>query len=72
MQFYILFYNKLQNFETDLIKALFEQVEQLERQVKELRDQLFLPIVHIRNKQNNKAKFNTDWVIEEFTDGAGI
>lgn len=65
-------HNKLPDVEAEVIRALFEQVKALEKQVEQLQAETSSSPTQDSNGQTNSAKSNTDWVIEEFLDGAGI
>ncbi|MDM9382673.1 serine O-acetyltransferase [Chlorogloeopsis sp. ULAP01] len=66
----ILAHNQLRDVEAEAIRALFERVKELEKQMEQLETNL-----HLSNTDvcvGNEVKFDSDLVIEEFLDGAGI
>jgi serine O-acetyltransferase len=63
-------HGKLRDVEAEAIRALFERVKALEKQVQELETQSSLPALHLASEEFESC--NTDWVIAEFLDGAGI
>ena len=64
-------HNKLRDVEAEVIRALFERVKGLEKQVHQL-EQSSLSGLQVDYEQTNNGKFKTDLVIEEFLDGSGI
>jgi serine O-acetyltransferase len=71
----VLGHNKLRDVEAEVIRALFERVKNLEKQLEQLQNQptLVLPVEvdsEIEIFHNSKTKSNS--VIEDFLDGAGI
>lgn len=68
----VLAHNKLRDVEAEVIRALFERVKALEKQVQELEVQPSVHALQISDSQTNNGKSNSDLVISEFLDGAGI
>ncbi|ARV57866.1 serine O-acetyltransferase [Nostocales cyanobacterium HT-58-2] len=80
----VLAHNKLPDVEAEVIRALFERVKALEKQLEELKAHssnkqvqelevyLSLHAMEGGNTQTDNGKSNSDLVIEEFLDGAGI
>ncbi len=64
-------HNKLRDVEAEVIRALFERVKALEKQVEEL-GQSSLSGLQVDNGQTNNSKSKSNLVIDEFLDGAGI
>lgn len=81
---FLLAHNKLRDVEAEVIRALFERVKTLEKQIQELEAQLSdkqveelgmhssLYAMEVGDVQTDNGKCNSDLVIEEFLDGAGI
>jgi serine O-acetyltransferase len=68
-------HNKIRDVEAEVIRALFERVKTLEKQLEKLQNQptLILPTeVDSEIKILYTSKTNSDSVIEDFLDGAGI
>jgi serine O-acetyltransferase len=65
-------HNTLRDVEAEVIRALFERVKALEKQIEHLEEPSSLPRLQVSNGQANNGKSNTDLIIEEFLDGAGI
>jgi serine O-acetyltransferase len=63
-------HGKVRDVEAEAIRALFERVKALEKQVQELETQSGSPGSHLDSEEVKTC--NTDWVIAEFLDGAGI
>ncbi|KAB8331424.1 serine O-acetyltransferase [Scytonema tolypothrichoides VB-61278] len=68
----VLAHNKLRDVEAEVIRALFERVKALEKQVQELEVQPSVHALQVNDSQTNNGKSNSDLVISEFLDGAGI
>ncbi|MBW4595341.1 MAG: serine O-acetyltransferase [Brasilonema angustatum HA4187-MV1] len=68
----VLAHNKLRDVEAEVIRALFERVKALEKQVQELQAQSSVHAFQVSDSQTNNGKSNSDLVISEFLDGAGI
>ncbi|WP_026082793.1 serine O-acetyltransferase [Mastigocladopsis repens] len=68
----VLAHNKLRDVEAEVIRALFERVKALEQQIDQLEAQPSLHAIQDSNIQMDNGKCNSDLVIEEFLDGAGI
>ncbi|MBP5973061.1 serine O-acetyltransferase [Brasilonema sp. CT11] len=68
----VLAHNKLRDVEAEVIRALFERVKALEKQVQELQVQPSVHVFQVSDSQTNNGKSNSDLVISEFLDGAGI
>lgn len=64
--------NKLRDVEAEVIRVLFERVKALEQQVKQLEAQSSSHVTQASSTYANNGKFDSDLVIEEFLDGAGI
>ncbi|MDZ8055434.1 MAG: serine O-acetyltransferase [Aulosira sp. ZfuVER01] len=69
----VLEHGKVRDVEAEVIRALFERVKNLEHQV----EQLDVNNIHLSHNQANnehidETKAESDLVIEEFLDGAGI
>lgn len=65
-------HNTLRDVEAEVIRALFERVKALEKQIEQFDKPSSLPELQVSNGQTNNGKSNTDLMIEEFLDGAGI
>lgn len=65
-------HNNLRDIEAEVIRALFERVKELEQQIEQLQAQSNLPVTHRSNGKTDNSKLNTDGMIEDFLDGAGI
>ncbi len=63
----ILAHNQLRDVEAEAIRALFERVKELEKQLKKLEN-----LYPSQTDANNAIQSHSDGVIEEFLDGAGI
>ncbi|MBD2446039.1 serine O-acetyltransferase [Nostoc sp. FACHB-152] len=71
----VLGHNKIRDVEAEVIQALFERVKTLEKQLEQLQTQptLILPTgVDSEIEILHNSKTNSDSVIEDFLDGAGI
>lgn len=68
----VLAHDKLRDVEAEVIRALFERVKALEKQMEELDTDSILTATEVGDEQTDDDKNNTDSVIEEFLDGAGI
>lgn len=68
----VLAHNKLRDVEAEVIRALFERVKALEKQVQELQAQSSVHALQVSDLQMNNGKSSSDLVISEFLDGAGI
>ena len=64
-------HNKLRDVEAEVIRALFERVKAVEKQVEQL-EQSSLSGLQVDNAQTNNSKSKSNLVIAEFLDGAGI
>jgi serine O-acetyltransferase len=69
----VLDHDKVRDVEAEVIRALFERVKALEKQFEELQDQSSLSPTELGDEltDNPKSK-NSDGMIEDFLDGAGI
>jgi serine O-acetyltransferase len=65
-------HNKLRDVEAEVIRALFERVKILEKQIEQLEEPSSLSVPQLSNGQVHNGKSKTDLMIEEFLDGAGI
>ncbi|PHK32410.1 serine acetyltransferase, partial [Nostoc linckia z18] len=64
---------KVRDVEAEVIRALFERVKALEKHLEELENESSLFPTELGNKPTNKPKCNnSDGMIEDFLDGAGI
>ncbi|WP_442938097.1 serine O-acetyltransferase [Nostoc sp.] len=69
----VLDHDKVRDVEAEVIRALFERVKSLEKQFDQLSDQSSLTPTELDDKSINKPKSkNSDGMIEDFLDGAGI
>jgi serine O-acetyltransferase len=66
----VLAHNQLRDVEAEAIRALFERVKELEKQMEQLEINLHLSTTDVG--VGNEIKSDSDLVIEEFLDGAGI
>jgi len=69
----VLDHDKVRDVEAEVIRALFERVKALEKQFEQLEDQSSLSPTELGDEptDNPKSK-NSDGIIEDFLDGAGI
>ncbi|MHC5832378.1 MAG: serine O-acetyltransferase, partial [Nostoc sp.] len=69
----VLDHDKVRDVEAEVIRALFERVKALEKQFEQLSDQSSLSTTELGDEptDNPKSK-NSDGMIEDFLDGAGI
>jgi serine O-acetyltransferase len=65
-------HNNLRDVEAEVIRALFERVKELEKQVVQLQGQFNAPPVPVVSEKTDSEKCYSDGVIEDFLDGAGI
>jgi len=66
-------HNQVRDVEAEVIRALFERVKALEKQLGELEDRSSLFPNELGDEQTDKPKCNnSDGMIEDFLDGAGI
>ncbi|WP_445637635.1 serine O-acetyltransferase [Nostoc sp. DSM 114161] len=66
-------HDKVRDVEAEVIRALFERVKALEKQLDELEDRPSLLPNELGDEQIDKPKCNnSDGMIEDFLDGAGI
>ncbi|MFH7026281.1 MAG: serine O-acetyltransferase [Heteroscytonema crispum UTEX LB 1556] len=65
----VLAQEKVRDVEAEVIRALFERVKSLEKQVQQLTPS---PTIKVDEKQSDRATNNSDLVIEDFLDGSGI
>ncbi|QSJ19267.1 serine O-acetyltransferase [Nostoc sp. UHCC 0702] len=69
----VLAHDKVRDVEAEVIRALFERVKALEKQVEQLEVQPSFSSTKVDNEQiDNPQTHNSDSMIEEFLDGAGI
>ncbi|MEH2397540.1 MAG: serine O-acetyltransferase [Nostoc sp.] len=69
----LLDHDKVRDVEAEVIRALFERVKALEKEFEQLEDQSSFSPTELGDQQidNPKSK-NSDGIIEDFLDGAGI
>ncbi|MEH2466466.1 MAG: serine O-acetyltransferase [Nostoc sp.] len=69
----VLDHDKVRDVEAEVIRALFERVKALEKEFEQLEDKSTLSPTELGDQQidNPKSK-NSDGIIEDFLDGAGI
>jgi serine O-acetyltransferase len=65
-------HNNLRDVEAEVIRALFERVKELEKQVVQLQGQFNLPPMSVDSEKTESEKCYSNGVIEDFLDGAGI
>ncbi|MFN6518192.1 MAG: serine O-acetyltransferase [Nostoc sp. CreGUA01] len=69
----VLDHDKVRDVEAEVIRALFERVKALEKQLDELEDRSSLFPTQLGDEQTSQPKSNnSDGMIEDFLDGAGI
>lgn len=68
----VLAHGKIRDVEAEVIRALFERVKELERQIEELGTDVHIPSHQLNNQLVYEAQAESNLVIEEFLDGAGI
>jgi serine O-acetyltransferase len=69
----VLDHDKVRDVEAEVIRALFERVKALEKHLEELENESSLFPTELGNEPTNKPKCNnSDGMIEDFLDGAGI
>ncbi|MFN6570263.1 serine O-acetyltransferase [Dendronalium sp. ChiSLP03b] len=68
----ILDHDKVRDVEAEVIRALFERLKTLEKQVEELESQSTSSSTIVIEQTNNSKTNNSDLMIEDFLDGAGI
>ncbi|MCC5614674.1 serine O-acetyltransferase [Nostoc sp. CHAB 5836] len=69
----VLDHDQLRDVEAEVIRALFERVKALEKQLEQLSDKSSLSTIEVGDELTNKPKSkNSDGMIEDFLDGAGI
>ncbi|MBH8561101.1 serine O-acetyltransferase [Nostoc sp. CENA67] len=69
----VLAHDKVRDVEAEVIRALFERVKALEKQLEQLQVQPSFSSTEVDNEQiDNPQTKNSDLMIEEFLDGAGI
>jgi len=69
----VLDHDKVRDVEAEVIRALFERVKALEKHLEELENESSLLPTELGNEPTNKPKCNnSDGMIEDFLDGAGI
>ncbi|MBD0345442.1 MAG: serine O-acetyltransferase [Coleofasciculus sp. Co-bin14] len=64
--------DRLPDVEAQVIRALFERIKSLEMQTESLKSQLGLPPTNSEVEQSQDLSQDSDLLIEEFLDGAGI
>jgi serine O-acetyltransferase len=70
---HVLDHDKVRDVEAEVIRALFERVKALEKHLEELENESSLLPTELGNEPTNKPKCNnSDGMIEDFLDGAGI
>lgn len=68
----ILDHDKVRDVEAEVIRALFERVKALEKQFEELQQSSLSPTELGDEQTDNPKSNNSDGMIEDFLDGAGI
>lgn len=68
----VLAYGKVRDVEAEVIRALFERVKDLEKQVEQLDVNVYLSSNQVNNQHIDETKAESNLMIEEFLDGAGI
>ncbi|MBH8573874.1 serine O-acetyltransferase [Nostocaceae cyanobacterium CENA369] len=68
----VLDHDKVRDVEAEVIRALFERLKTLEKQVDELESQSTPSIKVVIEQTDNAKSNNSDSMIEDFLDGAGI
>ncbi|RCJ32907.1 serine O-acetyltransferase [Nostoc minutum NIES-26] len=68
----VLDHDKVRDVEAEVIRALFERLKTLEKQVEELESQSTSSSTIVIEQTNNSKTNNSDLMIEDFLDGAGI
>ncbi|ABA24614.1 serine O-acetyltransferase [Trichormus variabilis ATCC 29413] len=71
-QAHVLAHGKVRDMEAEAIRALFERVKDLEQQVEQLGGNFHVSINQVDNQHLQETKAESNLVIEEFLDGAGI
>ncbi len=64
--------DRLPDVEAQVIRALFERIKSLEMQIESLKSPLGLPPTNAEVEQSHDLSAESDLLIEEFLDGAGI
>jgi serine O-acetyltransferase len=68
----VLAHGKVRDVEAEVIRALFERVKYLEQQVEQLDMNVHISSNEVNNQYIDETKAESNLVIEEFLDGAGI
>ncbi|MEH2280151.1 MAG: serine O-acetyltransferase [Nostoc sp.] len=69
----VLDHDKVRDVEAEVIRALFERVKALEKEFEQLQDQSSLSPTELGDEPTDKPQSkNSDGMIEDFLDGAGI
>ncbi|MDM9583877.1 MULTISPECIES: serine O-acetyltransferase [unclassified Nostoc] len=68
----VLDHDKVRDVEAEVIRALFERVKALEKQFEQLEQSSLSPTELGDEQTNNPKSKNSDGMIEDFLDGAGI
>jgi serine O-acetyltransferase len=68
----VLAHGKVRDVEAEVIRALFERVKYLEQQVEQLDINVHISSNEVNNQHIDETKAESNLVIEEFLDGAGI
>ncbi|MBW4563460.1 MAG: serine O-acetyltransferase [Mojavia pulchra JT2-VF2] len=68
----VLAHGKLRDVEAEVIRALFERVKNLEKQLEQLHTESNFSLTQVDTEELDSINGNSDRVIEEFLDGAGI
>ena len=68
----VLDHDKVRDVEAEVIRALFERVKALEKQFEELQQSSLSPTELEDEPTDNPKSNNSDGIIEDFLDGAGI
>ncbi|BAY24762.1 serine O-acetyltransferase [Calothrix sp. NIES-2100] len=68
----VLGHGKVRDVEAEAIRALFERVKALEKQLEQLHTESNVSPIQIDDEVIESSNFDSDRVIEDFLDGAGI
>ncbi|MBD2213781.1 serine O-acetyltransferase [Calothrix sp. FACHB-156] len=68
----VLAHGKVRDVEAEAIRALFERVKSLEKQLEQLQTESNFSPIHVHIPEPHPSTTESDRVIEDFLDGAGI